>query len=416
MDMQSMVPSAYRDGFKRTDRCAPSKMAPTRASGAKRYNRQSSLGRQCISSSLPAWLYLRRGAESSTLALFTGLYREPRIPNQELGRQKRPKYMANVIANTNPWIETMKPYMPTILGSGVLGTKTLALLSAAWAPNTTTSQGNTICRYFDLCEEHILAPLVATPAHMARYVAWLGQLGTMKASSLQFYISLVNGFFKDHGLEATALSDLVAKVRKGLAASHVGIEDTLVRFHLPASIIAQALRMAQALRLQFTDSITRAALQTSPARDQVRLLRACMTVVILYFFFSRGGLGRLLNGGPRRLRGRRHSLVPKKRTTRSVIIAQNIVSPSAHGFHGSDSNFIVLDYSRCTLSGEKYPTARWAIDVSEKYDKWIAHTLTSWLHEATSALRERPPECFSCTSHSLRKGAATADNIIGITL
>jgi hypothetical protein len=54
---------------------------------------------------------------------------------------------------------------------------------------------------------------------MARYVAWLGQLGTIKASSLPPYMSAVNGFFKDHGLEAIALGDLVVKVRKGLAAS-----------------------------------------------------------------------------------------------------------------------------------------------------------------------------------------------------
>jgi hypothetical protein len=59
----------------------------------------------------------------------------------------------------------------------------------------------------------------------------------------------VNGFFKDHGLEAVALGNLVAKVRKGLAASQVAIDDTPVRVHLHASIVVKALRMAQALRL-----------------------------------------------------------------------------------------------------------------------------------------------------------------------
>jgi uncharacterized protein (DUF1330 family) len=54
---------------------------------------------------------------------------------------------------------------------------------------------------------------------MAYYVVWLGQLGTITASSLQPYQSAVNGFFKHHGLEALVLGDLVAKVRKGLAAS-----------------------------------------------------------------------------------------------------------------------------------------------------------------------------------------------------
>jgi hypothetical protein len=45
---------------------------------------------------------------------------------------------------------------------------------------------------------------------MVRYVAWLGQLGTIKASSLQPYMYVVNGFLKEHGLEAISLGDLVS--------------------------------------------------------------------------------------------------------------------------------------------------------------------------------------------------------------
>jgi hypothetical protein len=72
---------------------------------------------------------------------------------------------------------------------------------------------------------------------MAGYVVWLGRLGTIKASSLHPYLSAVNRVFKDHGVEAFALGDLVAKVRKGLAASYVAIEDTPLRVHIPASIV-----------------------------------------------------------------------------------------------------------------------------------------------------------------------------------
>jgi hypothetical protein len=111
---------------------------------------------------------------------------------------------------------------------------------------------------------------------VARYVAWLGQLGTIKASNLQPYLLAFNGFFKDHGLEVLAPGDIVAKVRKGLAASQVAIDDT------PTSIAVEALRMAQALRLDLAES-------ASPARDQLRLMRACTSVVVLYLFFSGGG-------------------------------------------------------------------------------------------------------------------------------
>jgi hypothetical protein len=128
---------------------------------------------------------MRRGAVSDTLALFTGIHSEPRIPHPQSGRKAQPKYRVTVTATTNPWIETTKPYITRIIGSDALGATTLTLLAAAWAPSTAATYGSTIRRYFDFCTEKQLAPLGATPAHMARYVAWLGQLGTIKASSLQ---------------------------------------------------------------------------------------------------------------------------------------------------------------------------------------------------------------------------------------
>ena len=75
-----------------------------------------------------------------------------------------------------------------------------------------------------------------------------------------------------------------------------------------------------------------------------------------------------------------------------------------------------LDTIRHTLSGGKYPTARWAISTLERHEKWTTNTLTGWLTEVTLALQERPPDGYSWTSHYLQKGAATAAYIIGVTL
>jgi hypothetical protein len=72
--------------------------------------------------------------------------------------------------------------------------------------------------------------------------------------------------------------------------SEVAIDDTPVRVHLPSSIVVQALRIAQALRLLLLESTMHAAPTTSQARDQVRqLLRACTLVVTLHLFFNKGG-------------------------------------------------------------------------------------------------------------------------------
>jgi hypothetical protein len=54
---------------------------------------------------------------------------------------------------------------------------------------------------------------------MARFAAYLGNLGTIKGGGLQPYLSAVNNFYKDHGREPVALGDLVARVRKGVPAS-----------------------------------------------------------------------------------------------------------------------------------------------------------------------------------------------------
>eukprot|EP00873_Tetraselmis_striata_P011413 jgi/Tetstr1/431677/TSEL_021205.t1 len=113
--------------------------------------------------------------------------------------------------------------------------------------------------------------MAADPGTLARYVTWLGNLGAIKASILQPYLSAVNNFFKDHGREPMALGDLVSRVRKGLAASQVTLNPELMRSPLPARVLLKALTLAQALRLE--------------------LFRASLAVVVLCLFSCRGGAG-----------------------------------------------------------------------------------------------------------------------------
>jgi hypothetical protein len=78
---------------------------------------------------------------------------------------------------------------------------------------------------------------------MAIFITWLGNLDTMKASSsVQPYLSAVNSdFYTDHGREPIAVGDMVARVRKGLAASHVSLAPTLIRVPIPAKVVLLAL-------------------------------------------------------------------------------------------------------------------------------------------------------------------------------
>jgi hypothetical protein len=118
---------------------------------------------------------------------------------------------------------------------------------------------------------------------MARYIAWIGERGTIKETSIQPYLSAMNGFFRYHGSELVGQSDLVGKVRRGLAASHVSLHPSRTRMYLPAWIIGSSLRLAKDLRTQLTNTWT-------PAQSDIILLfRACLATVILSTIFCRGG-------------------------------------------------------------------------------------------------------------------------------
>jgi hypothetical protein len=74
------------------------------------------------------------------------------------------------------------------MGIDSLEAKTLDLLTAAWAKSTSDTHNSAIKPYFQFCEEQGLPPLAATAATMARYIAWIGKRGTIKATSLHPYL------------------------------------------------------------------------------------------------------------------------------------------------------------------------------------------------------------------------------------
>jgi hypothetical protein len=92
------------------------------------------------------------------------------------------------------------------------------------------------------------------------------------------------------------------------------------------------------------------------------------------------------------------------------------MSPSAHGSHRGNSNVTVLRFYSTHSLGKKIPDNAVGDRRVGKHDKWTVNTLTGWLHEVTSAMRERPREGLSWTSHSIRKGAATFAYNVGETL
>eukprot|EP00873_Tetraselmis_striata_P022830 jgi/Tetstr1/443094/TSEL_031150.t1 len=63
------------------------------------------------------------------------------------------------------------------------------------------------------------------------------------------------------------------------------------------------------------------------------------------------------------------------------------------------------------------PPKFWSISPLESSATWsVSATLTEWLREAYLAAGARPPTGFKWTSHSLRKGAASAASCVGVPL
>jgi hypothetical protein len=103
-------------------------------------------------------------------------------------RAAKVRYKVEVAGYNNPWAASMRPYMKRLLGTDSLGAKTHDLLTAAWTKGTSDTYYSAIKPYFQFCEEQGLPPLAATTATMARYIAWIGERGNIKAISLQPYL------------------------------------------------------------------------------------------------------------------------------------------------------------------------------------------------------------------------------------
>jgi hypothetical protein len=247
-------------------------------------------------------------------------------------------------------------------------------MTAAWAKNTSGTYINAIKPYFQFCEEQGLAPLAATAATMARYIAWIGERGTIKATSMQPYLSTVNGFLKDHGAEPVAHGNLVAKVRRGLAATQVSLHPSRARLYLPARILVSSLPLAKDMRTQLTN------IRTQAQSDLIILFRACLATVLLSTFFCRGGArvecrfadllctptdGILLYHGTRK--GQRGTSTERK------LLCE--LPDSAHPNIAELLRY--FDVARTKLSAGNIPDRGWAINLNERSTKWTADTFTT---------------------------------------
>eukprot|EP00873_Tetraselmis_striata_P023504 jgi/Tetstr1/443768/TSEL_031756.t1 len=296
-------------------------------------------------------------------------------------------------------------------GSDELGQRTLDLLSSSLSAQTLKSYAGRLSQFAEFCHDsENISPLEATTATVVRYVAWIGERGHIAAKSLQPYLSAINTFFELHNLVPIAKDSLhLTSARRGLMLRQRRLDAAPLRVPLPADVAYRFVSKAELI-------------VSAPYPESHLDYRALLASVVNFLFFARGltGVscrvqdvhvdtynitlqiyrekGRAGRRGPDDLRVLLLPVSEHPRVARLLrYFIDNVQSVPLVTVGLAASNF-------------------WAVNVAEQSKPWTAATMSDWLSTAVNLVNAAPPAGTSWTSHSLRKGAASAANAIGAPL
>eukprot|EP00873_Tetraselmis_striata_P028085 jgi/Tetstr1/448349/TSEL_035632.t1 len=296
-------------------------------------------------------------------------------------------------------------------GSDELGQRTLDLLSSSLSAQTLKSYAGRLSQFAEFCHDsENISPLEATTATVVRYVAWIGERGHIAAKSLQPYLSAINTFFELHNLVPIAKDSLhLTSARRGLMLRQRRLDAAPLRVPLPADVAYRFVSKAELI-------------VSAPYPESHLDYRALLASVVNFLFFARGltGVscrvqdvhvdtynitlqiyrekGRAGRRGPDDLRV---LLLPVSEHTRVARLLHHFID-----------NVQSVPLVTVGLAASNF----WAVNVAEQSKPWTAATMSDWLSTAVNLVNAAPPAGTSWTSHSLRKGAASAANAIGAPL
>eukprot|EP00873_Tetraselmis_striata_P001741 jgi/Tetstr1/422005/TSEL_012869.t1 len=296
-------------------------------------------------------------------------------------------------------------------GSDELGQRTLDLLSSSLSAQTLKSYAGRLSQFAEFCHDsENISPLEATTATVVRYVAWIGERGHIAAKSLQPYLSAINTFFELHNLVPIAQDSLhLTSARRGLMLRQRRLDAAPWRVPLPADV---AYRF-----------VSKAELIVSASYPESHLdYRALLASVVNFLFFARG-----LTGVSCRVqdvhvdtynitlqiyreKGRAGRRGPGD--MRVLLLPVSEHPRVARLLHHFIDNVQSVPLITVGLAASNF----WAVNVAEQSKPWTAATMPDWLSTAVNLVNAAPPAGTSWTSHSLRKGAASAANAIGAPL
>eukprot|EP00873_Tetraselmis_striata_P000670 jgi/Tetstr1/420934/TSEL_011995.t1 len=327
----------------------------------------------------------------------------------------RPRYIQSA---ANVWADRLSRELDD--SDWQLNPRIFAYLQRLWgslAAGTYRNYDSGMRSFATFCEQEGLRPLQATTSTIVRYTAWLGLQGTVGAESLQQYYSSINKYFRDHQRQPVALGEIVADARRGLAIQQERLAAEDVRVALPAPVAADILNTAIGFRQ---------TLAWEPANiADIRAFRAALATITAYVFLCRAESGISCETGDLVVDRPSGSILlyvrKQKGDQRTRVSAKPLITlPIAAVPDFAD----LLDWY--TVSRDAYcrrfygaspPPKFWSVSPLESSATWsVSATLTEWLREAYLAAGARPPTGFKWTSHSLRKGAASAASCVGVPL
>eukprot|EP00873_Tetraselmis_striata_P009634 jgi/Tetstr1/429898/TSEL_019763.t1 len=228
-----------------------------------------------------------------------------------------------------------------------------------------------LSQFAEFCHDsENISPLEATTATVVRYVAWIGERGHIAAKSLQPYLSAINTFFELHNLVPIAKDSLHLTSARQSHLDYRALLASVVNFHFFARGLTGVSCRVQDVHVD-TYNIT------------------------LQIYREKGRAGRR---GPDDLRVLLLPVSEHPRVARLLrYFIDNIQSVPLVTVGLAASNF-------------------WAVNVAGQSKPWTAATMSDWLSTAVNLVNAAPPAGTSWTSHSLRKGAASAANAIGAPL
>ena len=294
------------------------------------------------------------------------------------------------------------------------------VLAASKADGTRSTYGSAQKSFLNFCAQRSLQALPASATTVMRWVHFLtkpttaGGGGTVHPDSLQPYLSGVNALHRDAGLEPPALGDDVSSMRKGASRKRrmqidaglqpEDISTDRLRVYIPATVMKKVRDKA----FEFVKAMPR-------ARARVELFRASTFSFLDYCLFSRSDTGTKLKMGDlhrtaegwhitlRNLKGKKHKGYIKP-----------LLFP--HGAVPYLDEVLTAFTDLRTRQRAQPDDNLWRLPW-ESRTTWPSALGDGWLQQALQAVGSPSPlpgEVW--TSHSLRKGAATAAYAINVTL